>query len=87
MFRTRRPTAILLLMLTFVSTSGCALLHELQPHRMWRWNRGPNYYGDDALFSVSDRTAEREIEPLDEPQSSESTPAQEPGRLINSSAP
>ena len=21
--------------------SGCKLMHELKPHRMWRWNRQP----------------------------------------------
>lgn len=36
-----------------LSTCGCALMHELQPHRMWRWNRNPAP-SSDPYFSVSD---------------------------------
>lgn len=33
--------------------SGCAMLHDLRPHRMWRWNRGPAP-STNPFFSVSD---------------------------------
>lgn len=29
----------LALLLPLVSVLGCSVLHELQPHRMWQWNR------------------------------------------------
>ncbi|MBM82525.1 MAG: hypothetical protein CMJ78_18330 [Planctomycetaceae bacterium] len=35
------------------TTSGCFLFHELQPHRLWRWNRQPPP-SIDRNFSVSD---------------------------------
>ena len=37
----------------WLTTSGCTLLHDLQPHRMWRWNRGPAPSAN-PFFSVSD---------------------------------
>lgn len=42
--------------LLFLSTTGCSsITHELQPHRLWRWNYqdAPNRT-DDALFSIDD---------------------------------
>jgi hypothetical protein len=33
---------------------GCSLMHELQPHRLQRWNRGPAPGRDEVMFSVSD---------------------------------
>ena len=61
--------------LLFVSATGCSsLTHELQPHRLWRWNyqEAPSRT-DDALFSIDDPripamsneepTAERSSEP------------------------
>lgn len=42
--------------LLFVSATGCSsLTHELQPHRLWRWNyqEAPSRT-DDALFSIDD---------------------------------
>ena len=42
--------------LLFVSATGCSsITHELQPHRLWRWNyqEAPNRT-DDALFSIDD---------------------------------
>lgn len=46
----RRLTTSLLLMLLCMST-GCALMHELQPHRLRRWNRQPIPYRDDPEMS------------------------------------
>ena len=37
----------------WLTSSGCAMMHELQPHRMWRWNRGPAP-STNPFFSVSD---------------------------------
>lgn len=40
----------------FISATGCSsITHELQPHRLWRWNyqEAPNRT-DDALFSIDD---------------------------------
>lgn len=53
--------AFLVLSLTFACT-GCTTfdkaLHELQPHRLWRVNRGPAPGREDsAFFSVSDNLA------------------------------
>ena len=42
--------------LLLVSATGCSsITHELQPHRLWRWNyqEAPNRT-DDALFSIDD---------------------------------
>lgn len=42
--------------LLFVSATGCSsITHELQPHRLWRWNyqEAPSRT-DDALFSIDD---------------------------------
>ena len=36
-----------------LTSSGCSLMHDLQPHRMWRWNRGPAP-STNPFFSVSD---------------------------------
>ena len=35
------------------SSMGCALTHEAQPHRLWRFNRGPGP-SSNPYFSVSD---------------------------------
>lgn len=53
--------ALLVLSLAFACT-GCTsfdkMLHELQPHRLWRINRGPAPGREDAaFFSVSDNLA------------------------------
>jgi hypothetical protein len=40
-----------------MALSGCSsIMHELQPHRLWRWNyqESPGRT-DDALFSIDDR--------------------------------
>jgi hypothetical protein len=35
--------------------TGCALMHELQPHRLQRWNRGNGMEpGFEAYYSVDD---------------------------------
>lgn len=44
------------LVLLFVPAAGCSsITHELQPHRLWRWNyqEAPSRT-DDALFSIDD---------------------------------
>ena len=48
-----RNVLTLALMLTL---SGCSsIMHELQPHRLWRWNyHEPPGRTDDALFSIDD---------------------------------
>lgn len=41
--------------LLLTAISGCGrVLHELNPSRLQQWNRGPNLYNDDFMFSVSD---------------------------------
>jgi hypothetical protein len=37
----RRWTQLLLSILLVSQLAGCTLLHELQGHRLRRWNRGP----------------------------------------------
>lgn len=42
-----------------IASSGCgAMMHELQPHRLWRWNYQPQKGNSDgsygAYFSVDD---------------------------------
>jgi hypothetical protein len=37
----RRWTSLILSILLVSQLAGCALLYELQPHRLRRWNRGP----------------------------------------------
>jgi hypothetical protein len=46
----------LLTMTLFLTLSGCSsIMHELQPHRLWRWNyHEPPGRTDDALFSIDD---------------------------------
>lgn len=34
-------------------SSGCAMMHDLQQHRLWRFNRGPAP-STNPFFSVSD---------------------------------
>jgi hypothetical protein len=58
--------------LILLSLAGCSTItHELQPHRLWRWNyqEAPSRT-DDALFSIDDplippvvTTAEGQPEP------------------------
>lgn len=62
-------TCLLLLPLMFASV-GCTsldrLAHELQPHRLWRINRGPAPGREDAgYFSVHDVEAEGKQESVD----------------------
>lgn len=37
----------------WLTSSGCSLMHNLKPHRMWQWNRGPAP-STNPFFSVSD---------------------------------
>jgi hypothetical protein len=58
---------LLLLPLAFAST-GCTsfdkMMHELQPHRLWRINSGPAPgRTDSAYFSVHDVEAEKASSP------------------------
>jgi len=49
----KHPARLFLLVLPL---TGCSTLsHELQPHRLWRWNyqEAPSRT-DDALFSIDD---------------------------------
>ena len=46
-----------------VTSTGCTLMHEVQPHRLWRYNRGPAP-SSNPYFSVSDpipQTAVRSV--------------------------
>ncbi len=57
----RRAGVVLIALLccgcsTMVEHSRTAL-HELKPHRLWRWNRHPAPRGD-VYFSISDPVAE-----------------------------
>jgi hypothetical protein len=65
----RKDIVVAVLAAAFAAgTSGCQMLHEMQPHRLWKWNHGtegmppedysqfPAYSGDSSvcLASVSD---------------------------------
>jgi hypothetical protein len=52
-FAMRRLGFTGLMGIVLLSSSGCAMMHELQPHRLWRWNRNPAP-SSDPYFSVSD---------------------------------
>lgn len=47
---------IILSLALLMTLSGCSsIMHELQPHRLWRWNyHEPPGRTDDALFSIDD---------------------------------
>ena len=47
---------IVLPLALMMTLSGCSsIMHELQPHRLWRWNYyEPPGRTDDALFSIDD---------------------------------
>ena len=49
----RRFAGMLVGGLIAVTSTGCALMHEVQPHRLWRFNRGPAP-SSNPYFSVSD---------------------------------
>ena len=55
-FARRLRTLVLLAAAALTVPTGCAeVLHELQPHRLWRLNRGENHWENDAMhFSVAD---------------------------------
>ena len=47
---------ILSLALLFILSGCSSIMHELQPHRLWRWNyHEPPGRTDDALFSIDDK--------------------------------
>jgi len=48
-----RRMFLLLLVCGLFAAPGCAVLHDLKPHRLQRLNRGPAV-GSGALYSVSD---------------------------------
>ncbi len=47
---------ILLGLVSCMISTGCALTHEAQPHRLWRFNRGPGP-SSNPYFSVNDPIA------------------------------
>ena len=54
-----RLTKLGVVSLIFITLPGCgAMMHELQPHRLWRWNYQPQSGNSDgsygAYFSVDD---------------------------------
>ena len=38
-----------------VSTSGCAMMHELKPHRLWKYNHGTSGMPPEDYFSSNHR--------------------------------
>ncbi|MGB0740990.1 MAG: hypothetical protein ACPGXX_13035 [Planctomycetaceae bacterium] len=42
--------------------TGCGLLHELQPHRLNRWNYNDRPRSQDAFYSVPDHVPARDSE-------------------------
>lgn len=56
---------------------GCALMHEMQPHRLWRWNRGPAP-SSNPFFSISDPIPQLgESREFPEPDSADAAPSDE----------
>lgn len=53
----RSLKGILLGFVVCLISTGCALTHEAQPHRLWRFNRGPGP-SSNPYFSVSDPISE-----------------------------
>lgn len=53
MNRWSRRISLLMLVCGLCTTLGCAVLHDLKPHRLQRLNRGPAV-GSGALYSVAD---------------------------------
>lgn len=71
MRRLLRPTVCVLAVL-MLGASGCALMHELKPHRLARWNyqpklgnRGDNFSVDDPVADHHARSARRVSNILD----------------------
>ncbi len=66
-----RTLKIALLLMALGSSVGCTtmdkMMHELKPHRLWRFNRHPAPgRADSAFYSVSDPIAERQTDVIDE---------------------
>lgn len=66
--------------LLFVAgAAGCEVLHELKPHRLHRWNRGPGMEsGYEAYYSVPDpipTTGNESAEPGEPPLDKDSSRA------------
>jgi hypothetical protein len=59
------------------SAAGCQMFHELQPHRLRRWNQGPGM-SSEAYFSVPDVVAV-EAHPLAADASRRNDPLPLPG--------
>lgn len=55
-----RTIAIALTTAMLFTSTGCSLLHNLKPHRLWRLNRATNGMHTDAYYSVSDPIPPRE---------------------------
>ncbi|MDB4614109.1 hypothetical protein OAH18_00320 [bacterium] len=54
-------TVLAAMMLAGLSGCNSAFMHELQPHRLWRLNRGPAP-GNGAMYSVEDPLPDSQFE-------------------------
>jgi hypothetical protein len=50
----RRPLLTLAILVSLLGSTGCSMLHELKPHRLWRLNQAssPMAGGSAAYYSV-----------------------------------
>ncbi len=51
---TRRQLLALAALVSLLGSTGCAMLHELKPHRLWRLNQAssPMAGGSSAYYSI-----------------------------------
>ncbi len=54
-FSAQQPLCLVFAGMVCCLLSGCGLLHELQPHRLHRWNYNDRPRSQDAFYSVPDR--------------------------------
>ena len=59
----RRIGWLLVVSGVMVASQGCAIMHDAQPHRLWRFNRGASP-SSNPYFSVSDPIPQTESRPL-----------------------
>lgn len=57
-----------------LTSTGCSLLHNLKPHRLWRLNRATNGMDSGAYFSVADPIPEPRRETEDSLESAPEEP-------------
>lgn len=50
--------SLVVLSLVIASGAGCALMHELQPHRLKKWNSGPAPSFDPEFGALERRSSE-----------------------------